>query len=345
MDKDLFDQELFSEEEAEALKIDPSKSDEMETTSPEEEKVETEVASPPTEKKPTEEPKPEEEAKPPSEPPAEEKPPSIDGILTKDGKNFIPFKVLEEERAKRQQLETELEELKKPKPEERKPAPPAKEEVVPTKAEVATKVALDIKAMAKNLADKTYASPEEAEEAFGTLLQTVADLVEGVKSEAKETASSMARTATIQSKFEEKVLAMKAQNPWIQGDVEDHLVMKAAKLISERKVAPDDLEGMVKAAEDAVAEGKKLFRVEEPKIDIEAERKKARDQGKAEALKEIQAKFNLKEMPTTLSDVTNVNPDVISKFDELDKLLGFEFEEAYGQLTPEEQEAYRKRVP
>ncbi len=70
--------------------------------------------------------KPEEKVEPPPEPqpepkPSEEpRPPAIDGVLAKDGKNVIPYSVLEEERTKRQAAEAEVAELRK-KPAEPKP--------------------------------------------------------------------------------------------------------------------------------------------------------------------------------------------------------------------------------
>jgi hypothetical protein len=129
-----FDSELLMEEEVAALKEKPPLGDEPEPTPAEEEKVVAEGEPSPPEKK--EEPPVEvaPEVKPPEPPPV-----AIDGVLTKDGKNVIPFSVLEQERTKRQEsekqakeaadrlvaTEAELAELKKPK-KEAPPPPPAK---------------------------------------------------------------------------------------------------------------------------------------------------------------------------------------------------------------------------
>lgn len=313
---DVFDTELMSEEEAEGLKFVPPL-DEPEPTS--EPKVEIKEPSPPGEPI---EPAPKVEPEPILEP---VKPPSIDGIIAKDGKNFIPFTVLEEERTKRQAVEAELAELKKPKE-------PARE---PTPIRAEPKVELpDFKALGKKL--------YESEDGAAEVLQSVWDLAQkAATATATATASSVATTTAVGAEFEKRVLVMKKENPWIQGSVENFLVMKAADLMAERKLAPNDLEGMLQAATDAVNEGKKIFRVNEPKVDVEKARKEGYDAG----VKALMAKLNIKEEPVTLANLRNVNPDVLSRFDEMEKLSGIDFEEAYGQLTPEEKDAFLQRIP
>src|SRR3990172_2488923 len=98
MEKEGFDLGLLSEEEAEAYKTTPPLGDEPEPTPADEEKVEKEGEPSPPEKK-VESAEAVPEVKPPEPPP--EKVPAIDGVLTKDGKNVIPFDVLEKERGKR----------------------------------------------------------------------------------------------------------------------------------------------------------------------------------------------------------------------------------------------------
>jgi len=341
-----FDNELLSEEEVEALKTVPP-IDEPEPTS-EEQKVDIkEPSTPEGEKKVEAEPKPkvEEPAKKVEEPvrepePKEEKPPTIDGIIAKDGKNYIPFTVLEEERAAKktaledkQRLEAKVAELEKKAAE-----PPPK--VEPPPAAEPPKQKVDLKALAKDFATNTYKSEEDAVLAAENLIKNIVDVV---REEVKGTTEKAVRSSTEETEFKREAARIKSANPWITaGFVEEAIVNRALVLMSERKV--DDLTGMVKASEDAVAEAKIQFRVNEPKIDLKAEREKMAKEIRDQVTKEILAKFNIKEPgPVTLSDVRNVSPDVLSKFDEIDKLSGIDYEEAVGQLKPEEREAYLKR--
>ncbi len=192
-------------------------------------------------------------------------------------KNLLPYSVLEEEKAKTRAVEAELEELRKPKDPE-----------------------IDFQALGK----KFY----ESEEGAAEVLQSMHE--QGIKvgqKVAAETAASVIKSTAIESKFQDKVKELKGANPWITpGLIENTLVNRAFELINERKVTRYDLDGVVKAAEDAIAEGKKVFRIDEPKVDVKA--------------------------------------TIKSKFDEIDKLSGIEFEEAYGQLTPEEREAFLGRT-
>jgi hypothetical protein len=330
-----FDQELLSDEEVEGFKATPPiESDEPEPT-PEEPKVEKEPSPPEPEKKVEAEPAPKVEPEPApvvEKPP--EKPTTIDGIIAKDGKNYIPFSVLEEERAAkkqaiedRQRLEAEVAELKKPKE-------PVKEPVREPERKVEAPPPIDFKAIAH--------TAYESEEGMATALQ---QMFEAGKQVAIEAGTTAGKATTIETEFTREAMKLKGDNPWITpGFVEDSIYNGALRIMAERKVSTDDLPGMVQAAKDAVAEGKKMFRVDEPKIDLKSEVEKAAKIAYEKAVKDVMAKFNIKETePQTLSDVRNVNPDVLNKFDELDKLTGIDFEEAYGQLKPEEREAFLRR--
>jgi len=336
------DLELMSDEEAKAYKEVPPIGDEPETTS-EEEKVEKVEEPSPSPK--IEEPPKEPAAKEVVEPTKEEKPPTIDGIIAKDGKNFIPFSVLEEERAAKkaaiedkQRLEAEIVELRKPKPEPVRE--PVKEEL--KKPEPPP---VDFKVLGKKL--------YESEDGAAEVLQQIFEAGKKAGEQSAVTvAETTAKAATVEHDFKREVERIKTANPWIQGDpdVEETISRRALRLMDERKLGEHDIVGMVRAAEDAVTWAKGKFRVDEPKVDIQAEITKAVETAvKAErdkVTKEILAKFNIKESDAvTLSDVRNLSPDVTSKFDELDKLYGIDYEEALGQLTPEERDAYLSRAP
>ena len=336
MEEHQLDLDLLSEEEANALKQVPPIGDEPETT-PDEEKVEIVEPSPP-EKKIEELPKEPPLVKVEEPPPVvkEEKPPTIDGIIAKDGKNFIPFSVLEEERTKRQdaetrrqQLEAEVAELKKPKPAEpvKEPEPVKKVEVPPP---------IDFKAMGKKLYDSEDGAAEVLQQIF-----------EAGKKAGEQSGATAAKSTSMELDFKKEVERIKGANPWIAGDpiVEGVLFNRALQIMDERKIPQDDLGGMVKAAEDAVAEGRKKFRVDDPKIDLQVEIDKAVKAAVEKNTKEVLAKFNIKEPDAvTLANVRNLNPEITSKFDEIDTKVGIDFEEAYGLLTPEERDAYLRRT-
>ena len=333
--KEEFDNELLMEEEANALKEKLPLGDEEEPTSTEEEKVVVEGEPSPPEKKEEAPAKAAPEVKPPEPPPV-----AIDGVLTKDGKNVIPFNVLEQERTKRQEsekqaketadrlaaAEAELTELKKPK-KEAPPPPPAKEEVKPT---------VDFKELGKKL----YESEEGAAEVLEKVFNMGAEAGRAGGAEA-------AVSTTIEKSFQDEVAKIKGDNPWITpGFVESSLFNRGLELMEERGINPNDLKGMLQAARDAVTEGKQLFKVDTPsKENLQSEIDKAVKSAVDKNTKDILAKFNIKEPEiTTLADVRNLSPDITSKFDELDKLVGIDYEEAYSLLTPKEKEAYNMRV-
>ncbi len=331
------DLELLSEDEQAAFKEVPPISDEPEPTS-EEIKVEKEpsppkIEEPPKEPAPVKVEPPKEPVKEPVKEPEPTKAPSIDGIIAKDGKNFIPFSVLEEERTKRQQLEAEVAELRKPKPPEPVKEPVREPVREPEKVEPPP---IDFKALGKKL----YESEDGAAEVLQQMFQA------GMKA-GEESGAKAGKSISVETEFQREVNKIRDANPWAVGDpdTEAALYNHALGLMEKRNVASDDLRGMVKAAEDAVAWGKAKFRIDEPKVDLQAEIDKAVKTEREKVTKEILAKFNIKEPEvTTLANVRNVNPDVTSKFDELSKLTGIDYEEAYGQLTPEEKEAFEKRL-
>ena len=193
---------------------------------------------------------------------------------------------------------------------------------------------IDFKAMAK----RAY----ESEDGMAEALQ---QMYEVGKKAGEEAGGSAAKSTTIETEFKREVGLIKKDNSWIQkGPMEGFLFNLAVSKMEERKIEPDDLDGMVQCAKDAVAEGKTLFRVDEPKVDLKTEIEKATKAAYEKAVKDVMAKFNIKEEPVTLADVRNVNPDVLNKFDELEKLTGLDYEEAYAQLTPTEREAYAIRI-
>jgi hypothetical protein len=340
MDGKEQDLDILSEDEAGALNfVPPIDEEDVVEPGPTPEK---QVEQPPTEP-PKEEPT-EKKVEPPPEPPPQpkpdERPPAIDGILAKDGKNVIPFSVLEDERSKRQALETEIAELRKKPPE-----PPPKVEVRPP--EEPAKPKIDLKALAKDFATNTYKSEEDAVIAAENL---ITNLVEMVTEQIKGTATEVVKTTTLEAEFTREVERIKTANPWItEGKVgekptpiENALFARALEIMDDRKVTQTDVRGMVKAAEDAVAEGKTKFKVDQP--DLKTEVEKARKEGFESGTKALMAKLNIKEEPQTLADVRNVNPNLNSKFEEMDNLIGVDLEEAYAALTPEEREGYLRRT-
>ena len=330
------DLEQLTEEEEAAFKATPPMDDEEEPeTAPGEKTAETEPL--PEEKEEVSKPETKVEPEPEKK---EEKPPTIDGIIARDGKNYIPYNVLEEERTakkvaleEKQRLEAENAELKKkvaePAPKKKEPEPTPKEEP-----------AFDLDAFAKEVAKKTYASEDDAVEAIKNLIVTISEKASKVGAEA-------AVNATAQAEFKKEASRIKTANPWIKpGVMEAAIAFRAKELIAEREIANDDFAGTVQAAEDAVAEAKIQFRVDEPKIDRQAEINKAVKVAVEKNTNEILAKFNLKQESgvKTLGNIKNLNPDVVSKFDELDKLNGIDFEEAFAQLSPEEKEKFLERT-
>ena len=301
-------QEFLTEAEEAALNAPDTKDDEPVTTT---EKVETKETSPPETEvqaevppKTVEEPPPEEPVQPPAE-----------GILAKDGRNVIPFSVLEQERFKRQQLESELAELRKQPPEAKVQPQPKVQEPQPE--------AVDF----KTLAEKLYESPEGAAEALKMVFE-----------EGARMAREVSQKSSFEMRFQEKIGELKSQNKWLTGPVEE-LAFNVAK----RKVAENpnfninDVNDWIKAADEAVKETKELIKPDAKAFDTEAERKKIRE----EITKEVMQKFNITPAkPTTLSGVRNLSPDIVSKFDQLKALSGIEFEEAFAELTSQEQEAF-----
>jgi hypothetical protein len=256
--------------------------------------------------------------------------PPIEGILTKDGKNVIPYGVLEEERAKRQRLEAEIAELKKPKAEPgptAAPKPEAKPQSVVEVDSILQSMGVDV----NNLAAKAYESQDNMAEVLKTMLATGIQI-------ARQTAQDQGAQGASQIIYESKINQLKVSNPWLTPELE-----KVATVFAEEEMRvnpPKSIDDFVEAATKGIAKAKDLTRAGQPAFDPEAERKKIRD----EVTKEVMAKFNIKPAKvTTLSGVRNVNPDVTSKFDELDKLSGIDFEDAFGQLTPAEKDAFLRR--
>jgi len=318
---------VLTEDEEEALKNPPVESDELETTS-EEPKVETKEPSPPEPGK-EEEPKPAGEPEP--KPVVEPLPPPIDGILTKDGKNVIPFNVLEQERAKRQQLEAELAELKKPKVAVAEPKLEATPQPKAGPGDVDS-ILKDLGIDVTTLAAKAYESQDNMAEVLKTMLATGIQI-------ARKTAHEEGEQSATGVLYEAKINQLKAANPWMTPVLErvarefaiDELAVKPAKSIDD----------FIAAAEVGIAKVKELTSAGRPAFDPEAERKKIRE----EETKNIMAKFNIKPSKvTTLSGVRNVNPEVLNKFVELDQLNGLEYEDAFASLTQQEREAYLRRT-
>lgn len=309
------DLELMSEEEAEAFNKPP---EEEVAEQPEKVEAEPEKVEPEPEVKPEE--KLEEEQKP-------------EGILAKDGKNVIPFSVLEEERTKRQALESEIAELKKVK--QPPPEPVAEPKPKP-----------DFKIDSKALASKLYESAEGAEEVLATLAKKIEEAYDAGRVAATEAAT----TATTEVEFQKEIEKIKAENPWIPDSkggepslIETTLFNLALKKMEAAGIKQTDVKGMVRVAREAVAEGKILFKVDQPSVTeaaIVEREKKARDA----AIKEVLAKFNIKEPDAvTLANLRSASSSSVTRLDDIDKLSGLDYEEAFSQLTPEERETVLRR--
>lgn len=325
---------VLTEDEEEALKNPPAESDEPEPTA-EEPKVETTEPSPPEPGKEGE-PKPAGEPEPDKKPDGEPLPPPIDGILTKDGKNVIPFNVLEQERAKRQQLEAELAEFKKPK-EPTVTAQPKTEATPQPQAEQGdiNSILKDLGIDAKTLAAKAYESQDGMAELVDSLKTAIATGIQIARKTAHEEGEQSA-TGVL---YEAKINQLKAANSWMTPDLE-----KIATVFAHDEMVknpPKSIDDYVDAAEKGIAKVKELTSVGRPAFDPKVERDKIRE----EVTKEVMAKFNIKPSKvTTLSGVRNVNPEVLNKFDQLDQLNGLEYEEAFASLTSQEREAYLRRT-
>ncbi len=309
------DTSFLTDEEVENLNATPKNDDEPETT-PEEPKVEIKEPSPPESVV---------EVKTETQPkvkPEEFIPPQIEGILTKDGKNVIPFSVLEQERTKRQQVEAELTELRKPKVE-------VQPKVI--QPEPKTEEGIDFNA----LAEKLYGSQDGAAEVLKMVFEA------GTKI-ASEAGSTAAERSTLTARFQDKVEVIKAQNPWLKDAAEELVTLMASKRIqADPAFNPNDLNSLVRVTEEAMKEVKSLLKVDVPQIDEAKIRKDEREK----ATKEIMQTFNIT-VPkvVTLAGARNANPDIQNKFDTLDELNGIEFEEAFGQLTPQERAAFLVRT-
>ena len=323
---------LLTEDEAAAFSNPVVENDEPETTS-EDEKVDTGEPSPPEpEKQPEAEPQP---APDPSKvtPRVEPEPtptPQIDGIITRDGKNFIPFGVLEQERSKRQQLEVELAEARKPKPAEPVPATERKPEATPQPIDLDdlfTKQGVNVEA----LAAKAY----ESQEGMAEVLKAVLTVGVNVgRQTARQTGEESARGVL----FNEKITHLKAANAWLTPELEAISFMFAEQ--EAAKNPPKDVDALLKITEGALTKVKAMIKADQPAFDPEAERRKIRD----EVTNEVMQKFNIKPAKIqTLGGVRNMNPEILSKFQQLDTLSGLDYEDAYAELTPQEKSAYDRQ--
>lgn len=307
------DYSQLTEEEEAALKSPPeTNTDEEGTTPPEEEKVEKEeTAAPETG-----------ETKVETTPEAKvEVTPQIDGIIAKDGKNFIPFAVLEQERAKRQALEAELVEARKPRVE---PQPQAQTKTQEYPA------GIDFKAMAKQL----YSSEEDA----AVVLQNIFDA--GIQA-AQTAGSNVSDARTFEHLWGIETNTIRAENPWLTPLYEGVVQLVVNDSLAKNPIVPGDLRGLAQRTREVVSGVKKELRIGEKPFDVEGERKKIR----TEVTNELMQKFNIsKPKVTTLAGVRNVNPDVSSKFERIDQLSGIDLEEAIGLLTSSERDAYLRRT-
>ncbi len=273
----------------------------------------------------------------PSPRPEPEPTPIVDGILAKDGKHYMPFSVLEQERAKRQSLEAENAELRKPKVEVPKTPLPAPEKPQVDMGAIAKQMGIDF----KSLADRAYESPEGMTEALEKMFTA------GIQV-ASQVATTTSNQSALDAMYRSRVETIETQNPWLKTEVAPGLKGEdLAATIMNNRVRSDpnfpvnNLEAWVKVAEESVKEAKAALKMDAPPFDRETERKRITE----EVTQQLMQKFNIsKPKVTTLAGARNVNPDVISKFDQLDQLVGFEYEMAYGQLSPEEQEIYLRRA-
>ena len=310
------DLELMSEEEAEAFGKPPEEEVVEELEEQSEKEAEPEKVEPEPELKPEEK--------------LEEKP---EGVLARDGKNVIPFSVLEEERTKRQALESEIAELKKVKP----PAEPV----------VEPKPKPDFKIDSKALASKLYESAEGAEEVLSTLVKKIEEAYDAGKAAASEAAT----TVTTEVEFQKEIEKIKAENPWIDPGIdgepshmETYLFNLALEKMEKANIKPNDVKGMVKAAREAVAEGKIKFKVDQPPGLTEAAIVEREKKAREAAIREVLVKFNIKEPDAvTLAGLRNASSSSVTKLDDIDKLSGLDYEEAFSQLTPEERDIVLRR--
>lgn len=322
MEKEEINTSFLTDDEVEDLNIDPAKLDESETTSGEEK---VDIQEPST---PEAEPKEKVEAQPPKEEkveaePVEPKPePRPEGILTKDGKNVIPFTVLEKERAERQRLAEELAELKKPKVEPK--AEPRVEKQPEAKPEI------DFKA----IADKAYESVEGMAEALQTMY-------EAGKKAAETVAPSAVQKIVTAEKYSEKVEKIKTDNPWIKGPVEDFIVdLASRKMRSDPTFNGNDLNSLVRITEEAVNEVKGMLSPQAP-----VDEKKIRQDEREKVTAELMKKFNItKPKVNTLGSIRNADPNIEDKFESIQAKTGIEYEEAMRELTPRERELFAERL-
>jgi len=172
--------------------------------------------------------------------------------------------------------------------------------------------------------------------------------------EAKTAGSESATVATNAMEFKRETDSLRAQNPWIDADktgiTGQAVYGYALRLMSERGIVDGNgnfvgsIADAVKCSREAVDAAKKIYRIDEPKIDLDAEREKARKEGYDAGIKAISKKLNLTAEPVTLGDARNAGPtDLYNKFDEIEKLNGIDYEEAVAALTPSEREAFIQR--
>ncbi len=276
-----------------------------------------------------------EETPPPT--PEPEPTPIVDGILAKDGKHYMPFSVLEQERAKRQALEVENQELRKPKVEVPKTPLPAPEKPQIDMGAIAKQMGIDF----KDLAAKAYESPEGMTEALEKMFTA------GIQV-ASQVATTTSNQSALDAMYRSRVETIETQNPWLKTEVAPGLKGEdLAATIMNNRVRSDpnfpvnNLEAWVKVAEESVKEAKAALKMDAQPFDREAERKRITE----EVTQQLMQKFNItKPKVTTLAGARNVNPETFSKFDQLSQLSGFEFEEGFSQLTPEEQEVYLRKT-
>lgn len=324
--------DFLTEDEIAALNEPGPNVDEAGPTPAPEEKVETQEPSPPEPGK-TEEPATERKDEEP--PKVEEPAPPIDGILTKDGKHFMPFGVLERERAEKAILKAELEELKRAKPAELSPVPPP-----PKEEKIELPKTVDFVAMAK----KAY----ESEEGMAEVLQTLKSMVDEARSSATTAGVTAATIANIGVRYDGEMEVLKQANPWMTGDAELFAAQKRNEKLAKERIDPSDpsrYNDLIRITKGAIEETKQLLKVGASTFDPEKERAKIRKEEEEKAVKKIMQKFNITEakIPATLSDVRNLSPEVLTRLDALESLDGVDFEIAYSKLSPTEREEFTKK--
>lgn len=283
--------EMLTEEEESALKSPEEPTEKVTTTTPEE-KVETETVAPADTEK---------EAESQIQP---------EVVLAKDGKNVIPFSVLEKERAEVKSLKAEIEALKAKQITELSP-----------KAVQEPQTPLD----AESLAKKLYESEEGA-----------AEVINMIRNEAYNTGVSAGRTSAFNLAFETKVEQIKNENPWLTPDLEEIALVLAKRKMTEPGFNPNDLNSLVKMANESVSDLKKLIKMDALVVD-EA---KIREDERKKTTEELMAKLNITPpKTTTLTGVRNVGTETGNKLDHVDSLSGIDYEDALLQLTPAEKEA------